>query len=117
MTTTTNEAIGFWAEAIREQGESGLTVAEYCQLIEKSPYQFYYWKRRVRNDATKTYSMTKLETRDFIEIPRARFAPRTMEALSDYVDIQVGSFTIRFTERTDRSVFTMAASILQEIAG
>ena len=117
MTTTTSKAIEFWTSAIREQAESGLTASEYCQLIEKSTYQFYYWKRRVRDDATKMYGTTEGETSGFVEIQSARIGSRIRDTLSEYVDIRVGSFSIRFTEHTDRALFKAAASALLEIAG
>lgn len=116
MTTSTNEVIEFWASAIREQASSGLTVTEYCQRIGRSTSQFYYWKRRVGNDAPKTYDIRERETRGFIELRDPDSDRYNRDAHSDYVDIQVGSFSIRFTEHTDRALFKAAASVLLEVA-
>ncbi len=33
--------LDFWQHAISEQAGSGPTVKEYCQLIEKTPFQYY----------------------------------------------------------------------------
>ena len=117
MTTTTNEAIEFWKLAINEQSASGLTVAEYCQLIEKSTYQFYYWKRRVCGvKPTATIPRESNEHR-FIELRPTDSATSASRDYADQVDIRIGSFTIRFTEHTNRELFREAASVLREVVG
>ena len=115
--TTTNTAIEFWISAVKEQAASGLTVADYCQLIEKSTFQFYYWKRRVGNGATKAFGRTESETGGFIEVQYRRTDSRSRDEPLDFVDIQIGLFSIRFTAHTERALFKAAASALLEIAG
>ena len=117
MATTTNTAIEFWISAIKEQAASGLTIAEYCQLIGKSTCRFYYRKRRVGNGAPKAFGRTESETGSFIEVQYGRIDSRSRDELFDFVDIQIGSFPIRFTAHTDRALFKAAASALLEIAG
>ena len=117
MATTTNTAIEFWISAIKEQATSGLTVAEYCQLIGKSTFQFYYWKRRVGNGAPKAFGRTENETVGFIEVQHGRIDSRSRDEPFDFVDIHIGSFSIRFTAHTDRALFKAAASALLEMAG
>lgn len=116
MATNTAASVEFWISAIREQAESGLTVTEYCQLIEKSAYQFYYWKRRVRTGTAKTGNAPSMDNGGFIELQ-----PQGMETVNrrgpgDGVEIRIGSFTIRFTETSDPILFKRAAVILREIA-
>ncbi len=117
MATTTNTAIEFWISAIKEQATSGLTVAEYCQLIEKSTFQFYYWKRRVGNGSPKASGRTESEPGGFIEVQYGHIDSRSRDEVFDSVDIQIGSFLIRFTAHTDRALFKAAATALLEIAG
>jgi len=44
--TTTSKAT-VWQERIREQKESGLSIASWCKANQLSPESFAYWKRRL----------------------------------------------------------------------
>jgi transposase-like protein len=116
MTTNAAASMDFWRATIREQAESGMTVGEYCQLIEKSTYQFYYWKRRVEKGTAQADDSRNMDAGEFIELRPLRIDTVNRYERSDSVDIRVGSFLVRFTETTDRALFKMAVSLLLEIA-
>lgn len=109
--------IGFWESAIKEQAESGLTVAEYCQLIEKTAYQFYYWKRRVADIKLTAMEAHGSNEQRFIEVRPVHLETRADRDYADQVDIRIGSFSIRFAEYTNRELFREAAAVLHEIVG
>jgi len=117
MTTAGGTGIRFWESALREQAESGLTVGEYCQLIEKSTYQFYYWKRRVAGDKPTSTVLRESNEQRFIEVRPTNLETRASRDYADQVDIRIGSFSIRYTEHTNRELFREAAAVLREIVG
>ena len=41
-----NEKITYWQGVIREQKESGLSVASFCRNHHLAEWKFYYWRRR-----------------------------------------------------------------------
>jgi len=109
---TTAEAGGieFWRKSIREQEESGLSVKDYCQVIERSRYQFYYWRQRIQNGRRKMMK-PGCATSDFIELqpPMKRTEP------IGSIEIRIGAFAISYTSETDGEVFRTAATILLEV--
>lgn len=109
------EGIVFWATAIKEQAESGLSVREYCRLIEKSTYQFYYWKRRVTDAQQTAVIPGGSNAQSFIELRASDIEISARRDYAEQVDIRIGLFSIRLTEHTDRALFKAAASILLEI--
>ena len=38
-----------WAESIRDQQESTLSVEEWCQQHQVTKHQFYYWKKKLKD--------------------------------------------------------------------
>ncbi|CCQ95086.1 conserved hypothetical protein [[Clostridium] ultunense Esp] len=40
-----------WQELIKEQGQSGLSIRQWCRRNNKSHGKFYYWQRIVRGEA------------------------------------------------------------------
>jgi len=117
MATGVSARNAFWESAIREQAESGLTVGEYCELIEKSSYQFYYWKRRVSGGKKTAMIAVGSGADSFIELRPSGLDIHARSDYADQVDIRIGSFSLRFTEQTDRALFKAAASVLLEIVG
>lgn len=43
-----------WANTIREQQASSLSVAQWCDLHQLSKTQFYYWKRQLKGEFVKS---------------------------------------------------------------
>ena len=46
-----------WAEALRDQKKSGLTVMEWCRLHDVSKYQYYYRQREVKKHAAQQMAL------------------------------------------------------------
>ena len=40
-----------WASLFADQKSSGLSVAEWCKQNNLSQYKFFYWKRRLKDEA------------------------------------------------------------------
>ena len=45
-----NENLLLWEQRIKERGQDGLTVAEWCQNNGTTKYQYYYWYRRIHGE-------------------------------------------------------------------
>jgi hypothetical protein len=40
-----------WASIIKERGESGLTIKEFCRSMGINEASYYYWLKRLRKEA------------------------------------------------------------------
>jgi putative transposase len=40
-----------WMELVRERTSSGMTINAWCEMKGISKYQYYYWLRKVRQEA------------------------------------------------------------------
>ena len=40
-----------WSKRIADQKSSGLSVMEWCKLNNLSKYQYFYWKRQLKEEA------------------------------------------------------------------
>jgi hypothetical protein len=49
------EAKAKWRELVFEQGQSGLSVAAFCNQRGLRSWQFYEWKKRVRESETARF--------------------------------------------------------------
>jgi len=109
-TTTQASGMGFWQHAIREQEESGLSVKDYCQVIEKSRYQFYYWRQRIQDGRQKMMKPV-CATGDYIELRPLKTSTEPI----GFIEIRIGAFVMNYTSDTDQEVFRKAAAILLEV--
>ena len=46
-----------WSERIRRWGESGLTVAEFCEWEGVSVASFYNWQKKLRGTTSRSQSV------------------------------------------------------------
>ena len=104
----------FWGNAITEQHESGLTVTEYCQLIEEPTHRFYYWKRRL---AEQTRIPADKKTVGFIEVLPLRSSSETALSNTDRIEIRIGGCTLFFTGTTDVGLLKSVATVLLGLVG
>lgn len=112
--STSNKTIEFWEKSIAEQHESGLTVEEYCQLIEKPTHRFYYWKRRLAEQSRISHSN---DSACFVEVFQPVKTSTTASSSSERIEIRIGECTLFFTTTTDPLLFKTAASVLLELVG
>jgi hypothetical protein len=57
-----------WADRLRRQPQSGLSIARFCSIEGVSPVSFHAWKRRLR----------VVESADQLPTPSAAFLPLTI---------------------------------------
>lgn len=43
--------LSYWAQFVREQQESGLSIKAFCENAELHPNVYYYWQRKLREAA------------------------------------------------------------------
>jgi len=97
----------FWQNAIKEQVASGLSIKEYCEVIEKSRYQFYYWRQRMQGKRLKA-TAPLCSAVDFIEMNTQVMIPKAVRC----VEVRIGAFSLNYTSDTDQELFCKAATIL-----
>ena len=51
-----------WAEIIRKQHESGLSIREYCKSSEIPEWQYYYWQKKLREAACEKLMKVQSES-------------------------------------------------------
>jgi hypothetical protein len=49
-----------WAEKIRQQQASGLSIEKWCNENQIKPYVFHYWKKRLSPDSLSRSNFTEL---------------------------------------------------------
>lgn len=61
--TTREENRAIWNDRIENWERSGFTASEFCRKNRLKPFQFAYWKRKLRNSQ-------KSRKNEFVEIPK-----------------------------------------------
>lgn len=117
MAKDKSEAIEHWKKVFAEQAASGQKVITFCQKTEISKWQYYYWKRCIRNSSgePKTGSSRQIPVRDFFEVR----TPETGEkptGTADAVEISIGSVSLFYRSNTDRELFRSVVTVLLEVA-
>lgn len=77
-----------WADRLRRQGESGLSIAAFCRRHSISEAGFYYWKRRLKK-ASQSAKVTRRPPSS--ESPRFVQLQRASVSLVSCVEISVAS--------------------------
>ena len=108
------KTIEFWEKAISEQRESGFTVEEYCELIEKPTHRFYYWKRQFSEQSRITDSN---DPDGFIEVFQSVKTSTIAGSSNERIEIRIGACTLFFPTTTDPVLFKTAAATLLELVG
>ncbi|WP_424572105.1 IS66 family insertion sequence element accessory protein TnpA [Schnuerera ultunensis] len=61
-----------WQELIKEQGQSGLSIRQWCRRNNKSHGKFYYWQRIVRGEALiKAGTLALSGQTQFVEVKQS----------------------------------------------
>lgn len=69
-----------WRRLMRQHGESGLTVREFCRRRKVTETAFYYWRRELRRrEAERADGPTADEPASFVAV---RLAPSSVEGLA-----------------------------------
>ena len=51
---TKNYRASQWLEVIKDRQNSGLSVKDYCQKMDLSKTQYYYWQKKIREAACES---------------------------------------------------------------
>lgn len=99
-----------WANTIREQQASSLSVTQWCDLHQLSKTQFYYWKRQLKGEFVKSAlpDIVPISTPVPNTCCTSCATETTISALST-LKLTVNDITIEITE--DTSDFLLAKVI------
>ena len=90
-----------WANTIREQQASSLNVTEWCQSNGIAKAQFYYWKRKLKDQFVESQlpDIVPLNTSVAQQCCTSCTTNTTFEKLST-IKLSIGDITIEITEDT-----------------
>ena len=101
-----------WAKIVQARQESGQTIKDFCQAMEISKSQYFYWQRKLRNLACTELALQD-ETLDttpngWIQVTSAQ-AQQTKKALK----IEIGGFQINVDTETDLELLKNICRVLR----
>ena len=119
MTNSRAERMIHWEKVLSEHEASGLNVGSFCQTAHISKCQYYYWKRRVKNQAGAVHDEPKRtsEVQEFIQVPAFDLVRKRVPETAEAVEVRIGSISLVFRSGTDRELFKTAVSLVIEVAG
>ena len=71
-----------WASRFAEQKASGLTVADWCQQNNISKHSYFYWKRRLKDEAV-SQALPEIVPLAFTPIPVSVSSPQAVTTIQD----------------------------------
>jgi len=111
------EAITHWKKVFSEQKASGQKVLAFCQKAQISKWQYYYWKRFIRDisDAPKKEICGQIPVREFFEVRTSELGEKST-GTADAVEISIGPVSLFYRTTTDRELFRTVVTVLLEVA-
>jgi len=119
MTNSRLERIIHWRKVFSEHETSDLNVTAFCQWANISKCQYYYWKRRIKNNpgAVQNKPTNTSEIPEFIQVPTLNIVRKHVhETAANAVEVRVGLISLLFHSDTDRELFKTAVSLVIEVA-
>ena len=94
-----------WRERLEDFADSEMTVAAWCDFNRVSPYQYYYWRRRLKADETDKAVNGRWMTLSVVDTPPA-------PAASGGLTIRIAGAEIEVTEGFDPNRLRAVVSAL-----
>jgi transposase-like protein len=85
----------YWRRLVAKQGESGLKAADFCREHKINLQQFYRWRRRFRNEESKSVSDGFVELVPCLTEPDSGVRIRLGDTLSIEVERGFDPVTLR----------------------
>jgi transposase-like protein len=76
----------YWRGVLQRQGESGLSVADYCRQESVSAPSLYAWRRKLRE---RDAGAQRVDPQDGEAIPRAQLLPVRIEAETTSAPVRI----------------------------
>lgn len=81
-----------WTPIVRECRESGMTVKTWCLQNNVNEKQFYYWQRRVREEAFDTLKKAESQNHtNFVQLPAPADSSRDTSSFRTDMIIHIGN--------------------------
>jgi len=99
-----------WAAIINDRLQSGLKVAEYCELHHLSKTQHYYWLRKIREQVIETQMPQLVEIQPPVpitsepNISETKFTPEMV--------IHLGDIQLDITGNTSPDLIKMVLGVI-----
>jgi transposase-like protein len=102
-----NDLRSLWEQRLAEYQNSGKTIKAWCQDQELRENQFYYWRKKLR-DQSETEQPVKWLSLKLDNNKQADLA-------SDSITIHIGQVTVKIKKGFDQQLFREIIQILQMI--
>ena len=89
--TTREELAQEWRERLEDFAHSEMTVQQWCDFNRVSPYQYYYWRRRLQADKNAQPAQGRWMAVSVVETPRAPTTPGGITLRIAGADIEVAA--------------------------
>lgn len=96
-----------WADIIRDQQSSSLTVKDWCSQHQVSKDQFYYWKRKLKDKFVESQLPDIIPISSKLEEPccTSCTTDTTVPTLSSVI-ISINNISIEITDNTSELLLT-----------
>ena len=69
------KSMDYWKQLVIAQQQSGLSVTEYCRQQDIKYNAFYYWLRKIREEALESLPQLPEKARQILSLPYCQQQP------------------------------------------
>jgi len=105
-----------WVPIIRECRGSGMTVKAWCLENNVNEKQFYYWQRRIREEAFDSLKNTgsQIQT-NFVQLPVPIDSSRNTPAFVADMVIHIGDNLLELSNTVSEELLSMVLKVMSNV--
>jgi transposase-like protein len=103
-----NDLRSLWAQRLAEYESSGESIKNWCEKQGVRENQFYYWRKKLREEKTENDTVVKWLSLGIDNNNRTGLA-------SDFIAVQIGQVKIEIRKGFNQHLFREIIQVLQTI--
>mgnify|MGYP001168587923 CR=1 FL=1 len=104
-----------WARIIKARNESGKSIKEFCEDTGISKHAYFYWQRRLRQEACKDLAITD-KTTDIVPNGWVKLSPPAKQQYNDDgIMVEINGCHITVRGNTDLELLKSVCSVLRQL--
>ncbi|WZL72001.1 IS66 family insertion sequence element accessory protein TnpB [Clostridiaceae bacterium 35-E11] len=105
-----------WTQIIRECRKSGLTIKSWCLENNINEKRFYYWQRRVREEAYDALEKTESnKQQNFVQLPvPANISRNTPSFMADMI-IHIGNNVLELSNTVSEELLSKVFKVMNDV--
>jgi putative transposase len=116
--------LAHWAQIVREQKESRLSVSKYCENAGLHKNTFFYWQKKLRvaayNKLQEEQHNTSVDTGQSLipsgwaicETKNNKADAGSKESANNVIVVDIGRFSVRVSTDTDQDLLSKVCRVL-----